>query len=77
MLNIFNSNVCVEIGEAIGNIRKRLFPHRSHAEALDEAFRRYLANPIPLHLPARTGQPTKPSETVIEGTFHVVDEEEK
>jgi len=77
MFNIFNSNVFVEIGEAIGNIGRRLFPSRSHAQALDEAFRRHLQNPIPLHLPEKAGEATKADEDVIEGTYRVLDKEEK
>ena len=78
MFNIFNSNVFVEIGEAIGNIRKRLFARRSHAEVLDETFRRYLQDPIPLHLPKEAGKSTKADESiVIEGTYRVLDKEEK
>jgi hypothetical protein len=77
MFNIFNSNVFVEIGEAIGNIGKRLFPHRSHAEALDEAFHRHLQDPLPLHLPDKAEKPAKLDEGVIEGTYRVLDKEEK
>jgi hypothetical protein len=77
MFDIFNSNVFVEIGEAIGNVGKRLFPRRSQAEALDQAFRRHLQDPLSLHLPDEAGQPTKPSEIVIEGSFRVLDEEVK
>lgn len=77
MFNIFNSNVFVEIGEAIGNVSKRLFPHRSQADALDQAFRRHMQDPLSLHLPDEAGQPIKPSEIVIEGSFRVLDEEEE
>ena len=77
MFNIFNSNVFIEIGEAIGNVGKRLFPRRSHAEALDEAFRRNLRDPLPLHLTDQAGDSAKPSEIVIEGNYRVIDEEER
>jgi hypothetical protein len=77
MFNIFNSDVFVEIGEAIGNIRKRIFPRRSQADALDEAFRRHLQDPIPLHLPDKTEKPARPDEGVIEGTYRILDKEEK
>lgn len=76
MFNIFNSSVLIEIGEAIGNIGKRLRRHSSHAEALDEAYHSYMQNPIRLHLPDKAGNPVKPSDNVIEGTFRVIDEED-
>jgi len=77
MFNIFNSNVFVEIGEAIGNIGKRLIPRRSHAQALDEAFHRHLQDPIPLSLPSKATRSAQCDETVIEGSYRVLDEEEK
>ncbi|MHB0859331.1 MAG: hypothetical protein ACYC5M_17415 [Anaerolineae bacterium] len=77
MFKIFYSNVFVEVGEAIGNVSKRLFPRRSRAEALDQAFRRHLQDPLSLHLPDEAGQPIKPSEIVIEGSIRVLDEEER
>jgi hypothetical protein len=79
MFNIFNSNVFVEIGEAIGNVGKRLLSRGSHAETLDQAFRRALQDPLPLHLrlPNQAEKPVKPEEIVIEGSFRVLDEEEE
>jgi len=74
---MFNSNVLVDIGEAIGNIGKRVFPRRSHVEALDEAVRRYLQDPIPLCLPDKAGEANGSREADIEGSYRVLDEEEK
>jgi hypothetical protein len=76
MFNIFNSNVFAEIGEAIGDVGKRLFRRRSQAEALDEAFRRHLQDPLPLHLPDKAERPAKPDESVIEGTYRIIEKEE-
>ena len=77
MFNIFNSNVLIEIGEAIGNLGKKVFKRRTHADELDEAFRRHLQSPISLDMPDRTEALCKPGEIVIEGVFRVIDEEEE
>ena len=76
MFNIFNSNVLIEIGEAIGNVRKKLFQRRSHAEELDKSFRRHLLEPLPIKLPDISEQTSKPGDDVIEGVYRVVEEEE-
>jgi hypothetical protein len=76
MFSIFNSNVFAEIGEAIGNVGKRLFHRRSQAEALDEAFRRHMQDPLPLHLPDKAERPAKPDGIVIEGTYRIMEKEE-
>jgi len=77
MFNIFNSNVFIEIGEAIGNLGKKVFRRRTHADELDEAFRRHLQSPISLKMPDRKEALSKPEEIVIEGAFRVIDEEEE
>jgi hypothetical protein len=76
MFNIFNSNVFVEIGEAIGNVGQRLFPRPYRARAMDEAFRRYLLDPLPLSVSNQPQRPVKPEEIVIEGSFRCLDEED-
>ena len=76
MFNIFNSNVFIEIGEAIGNLGRRVFKRRTHADELDEAFRRHLQSPLSLDMPDRTEVLCKPGDIVIEGVFRVIDEEE-
>jgi len=77
MFNIFNSNVFVEIGEAIGNVGKKLLRRRSHADEMEASFRRYLAAPLQVRLPDPGESPTTPGEIVIDATFRVLDEEEK
>ena len=79
MFNIFNSRVFVEIGEAIGNVGRRLFAGGSNAESLDEAFKRALQDPLPMHLqpPDKTASPERPNEFVIESNFRVLDPEEE
>ena len=77
MFNIFNSNVFIEIGEAIGNLGRRVFKRRTHADELDEAFRRHLQSPLSLDMPDRTEVLCKPGDIVIEGVFRVIDEEEE
>ena len=76
MFNIFNSNVLIEIGEAIGNLGSKVFRRRTHADELDEAFRRHLQSPISLEMPEREDALRKPESIVIEGRFRVIDEEE-
>jgi hypothetical protein len=51
MFNIFNSNVFVEIGEAIGNIRNKARRHHSVAELVDQAFRGRLKNVGSIEVP--------------------------
>ena len=77
MFKIFNSNVFIEIGEAIGNLGRKVFQRRTHADELDEAFRRHLQSPFSLQMPDREEVPCKPGEIVIEGVFRVIDEEEE
>jgi len=76
VFNIFNSNVLIELGEAIGNVRKKLFQCRSHAEELDKSFRRHLLDPLPINLPDINEQISKPDDDVIEGVYRVIEEEE-
>ena len=76
MFNIFNSNVFVEIGEAIGNVGKKFLRRRSHADEMEESFRRHLAAPLEVHLPAPGETPPGPRGIVIDATFRVIDEEE-
>ena len=77
MFNIFNSNVFIESGEAVGNVKRRLFPRRTHADQMEESFRRYLQSPIHLNLPDREETTGSAGDIVIEGVFTVVEEEEE
>ena len=77
MFNIFNSNVFIEIGEAIGNLGRRVLKRRTQADELDEAFRRHLQSPISLEIPDRDEALRTPEDIVIEGVFRVIDEEEE
>jgi hypothetical protein len=77
MFHISNSNVFVEIGEAIGNVARRLVRHHSQAEILDETYHRLLQDPPRLRLPERTGETEAHTGTVIEGTFHVIEKEDR
>jgi hypothetical protein len=77
MFNIFNSNVLIGIGEAIGNVGHRLWRRRSHADEMDASFRRNLQTPIQLKLPDRSETHCKPEDIVIEAIFTVVEEEDE
>ncbi len=74
MLNIFNSNVLIEIGEAIGNVGRKLSPRHSHADEMEDSFRRYLQTPLHLELPCHDGTPGMTENVVIEAQFRVVEE---
>ena len=76
MFNFFNSNVLIEIGEAIGNVGKKIRRRRGHADEMEASFRRYLAAPLELHPPCPGERPRAPEGIVIEASFRVLDEEE-
>ena len=72
--NIFNSTVFVEIGEAIGNVRRRL-QRRSHPRLVDREFRRRLKD-LSFQLPPAPGPLVKPQGEVIEADYRFLDDEE-
>ena len=79
VFNIFNSNVFIEIGEAIGNVgrtaRKKL-KRRSNPELVDRAFRRQL-KACKFELPDEPGMYVEPDEEdVIDVEFRVLNDEE-
>jgi len=76
MSSFFNSNVFVEIGEAIGNIGKRLWPRASRGERMSESFRRLRDTGPTLRLDATSETQSHVSQDVIEGTFRIVRDEE-
>jgi hypothetical protein len=73
----FNSNVFSELGEAIGNIKRKFFPRRTYADDLDASFRRHLLDPYPIILPDKNEEPRKTDVIVIEGVFRGLDKEEE
>lgn len=77
MVNNFNANVFSELGEAIGNIKRKLFPRRNYSDELDAAFRRHLQDPLPIRLTDITEEICKPGDVVIEGVFRVIEIDEK
>jgi hypothetical protein len=76
MFNFFNSNVFVEIGEAIGNVGRALF-HRHHrsAELVDQAFQRRLRGAPTVVFPLVDEPIAFPGEDVIDASFTIVWEE--
>jgi hypothetical protein len=52
MFHIFNSNVFVEIGEAIGNVSEKVFQRRSAADSVDKAFHKRLNAAGRIDIPA-------------------------
>ena len=76
MFNIFNSNVFVEVGEAIGNVGRRLLHRHSQAEQMDESFHRHLQDPLHIAFPSSGEAPCKPEGIVIEGVFREITGEE-
>jgi len=75
VFNIFNSNVLIEIGEAIGNIGRRL-KRRSNPELVEQSFRKRLAE-ITVDLPDTSGLFVEPEGEVIDAQYTVVDDEEE
>ena len=79
MFNIFNSNVFIEIGEAIGNVgrkARRRLKRRSQPEMVDCAFRRQL-KACRFELPDEPGMYVEPAdEDVIDVEFRVLSDGE-
>ena len=66
MVNIFNSHVLNEVGEAIGDVGNKVFnPRRARAELVDEIFRRRLGTARQFYLPQ--------SDDFIEGNDEFID----
>ena len=72
--NTFFSNVSVEIGEAIGNVRRKL-KRRSHAKLVDREFRRRLKE-LSFKLPPVPGPLIEPQGEVIEANYRFLEDEE-
>ena len=72
--SIFFSNVSVEIGEAIGNMRRKL-KRRSHPRLVDQEFRRRLKE-LSLELPPAPGPLVEPQGEVIEADYRFLEDEE-
>lgn len=76
MLEIFNSNVFIEIGEAIGNVGRRLLrKRRDRAELVDTAYRNLLTERTPaLNLALSADRDSEPRGEIIEATYRVLTE---
>lgn len=75
MFNFFSSNVFIEIGEAIGNLGRKV-KRRSHPEMVDKLFRKMLKE-LALELPQTPGKLVKPDEgKAIEVEYRILDDEE-
>lgn len=74
MFNIFNSNVLIEIGEAIGNLGRRV-KKRSNPELVDRIFRKRLSQTA-IELPSSPGRFTEPKGEVIDVTYRIINDEE-
>lgn len=72
MPDSFRANVFSEAGEAIGNVKRRLFPKRRRRNEADAALARWLrVVPAPVIPPQRQAQ-RSPEGVVIEGTCRVI-----
>ena len=76
MFNFFNSNVFIEIGEAIGNVGK-VIKKRGDPELVEGILKRRLAEALHLTLPMPDETVSQPDESVIEGSFRVLSEREQ
>lgn len=72
MFNIFNSNVFIEIGEAIGNVKDRVLGKRGSTDAVEQAFRKWLTDSPRPRLPFVEGGLAYPDDTTVEGSFHIL-----
>jgi hypothetical protein len=77
MTSRFNSNVFVEIGEAIGNVANRHWPRSSRAERLSESFQRLRETGPTLKLGEAGQEEVQVDNGVIEGTYRIVSHEEE
>ncbi len=77
MVNISKSNVFIEIGEAIGNVKSKIFGRRRDTGAVEQAFRKWLAGSPQLKLPRVDSALDYPDDMTIEGTFRVLADEEE
>ncbi len=77
MFEIFGSNVFVEIGEAIGNVKRKVFRKRADPRAIEQAFQRWLAESDLPSLRSRDSAVAYPDVDVIDGTFRTVTDEEE
>ena len=73
-ISIFFSNVSVEIGEAIGNVRRKL-KRRSHPGLVDREFRKRLKE-LSFELPQTPGPLIEPQGEVIEANYRFLEDEE-
>jgi hypothetical protein len=78
MFHIFNSNVFIEIGQAIGNVGGKLLGRdRGKAELVESILQRRLAEASVL-APPRVDEPlVRPTEEVIEASYRVLSEKEE
>jgi len=75
MSDFFDSNVFIEIGEAIDNLGRKV-KRRSHPEMVDKLFRKRLKE-LAFELPETPGKLVKPDESkVIEVEYRILDDEE-
>ena len=79
MFNIFNSNVLVEIGEAIGNVRTKAIRRRSVGDLVDQAFRRRLQDRQSLEIPFQEQSPVYPDNDIdiIDAEYVVLTSDEE
>jgi len=77
VVNIFNSNVFIEIGEAIGNVKSKVYRRRRDTGAVEQAFRKWLADSPRLKLPRVDCALDYPDDMTIEGTFRLLADEEE
>ena len=72
MFNVFNSNVFVEMSEAIGSVKRKAFGKRAHPDIVDRAFRKWLTQSPCLKLPPRDEGLHYPDGMTIDASFRVL-----
>jgi len=78
MFNIFNSNVFIEIGQAIGNVGGKLLGRgKTKAELVGCILERRLREASALSLPDMDEPMSRPQEEMIEADYRVLSEKEE
>ena len=76
MYKIFSSDLFIEIGEAIGGVRRKV-RRRPAQDLVDRLFRKSLSE-LAFHLPEKQGRFVQPDDSeVIDVDYRVLDSEEE
>ena len=72
MFNFFNSQVFIEIGEAIGNVAGSLVRRRRSSDAVEQSLHKWLAEVSCPSLSTIDSTLTRPDDDAIDATYRVL-----